>query len=286
MDKKIFAVIALLAQCYLTPAFADLDVIYPAMEERPADSYGYKVLALALEKSGRKYHLSISRDTMNAQRARKSVDDGTVSVLDVGTNAEFEKRFSAVYFPIDRGLSGYRLFIINRKLSSDFAKIKSLSDLQKKVAGQGPGWADIKVLEGAGIKVETGEFVSLFRMVDKQRFDFYPLGIEEIYSLLDKYKANCPDSIIENTLALHYPFARLFFVKKDNKELRDALYEGLEKAFADGSFQALMSNDASFKDEKLRADLKDRKIIEINNPNLSAQFKKIPAKYFLKPTTN
>ena len=286
MGKKIFAAIMLFATSFLTPSFADLNVIYPAMDERPVENYGYKVLALALEKSGRKYHLSIFTRQMNAQRARKSIEDGTISVIDVGSNVEFEKRFSAVYFPIDRGLSGYRLFVINKKSAPDFAVIKNLSDLQKKVAGQGPGWADVKVLEDAGIKVETGEFVSLFRMVDKGRFDFYPLGIEEIYNLLDKYKVNCPDSIIENTLALHYPFARLFFVKKENKELHDALFEGLEKAFADGSFQALMNNDASFKEEQLRANLKDRTIIEIDNPNLSTQFKKIPAKYFMKLVPN
>jgi len=282
MSKKLFAMLIASALYFPIHAYADLDVVYPDMQERPADSYGYKVLALALEKSGRKYHLSISKDLMNAQRARKSIDDGTVSVLDVGTSPEFETKFSAVYFPIDRGLSGYRLFIINKNLAPQFSTIKTLDQLKQMVAGQGPGWSDIKILEGAGIKVVMGEFVPLFKMVDRRRFDFYPLGIEEIYSLFDKYKEECPDSIIETTLVLHYPFARLFFVRKDNKELHDALMDGLEKAFADGSFQSLMDKDPAFHETQLRANIKSRTIIEIDNPNLTPQFKQIPAKYFAK----
>jgi hypothetical protein len=286
MVNKLFAIFVMCALYFPAQAYSDLEVIYPAMEERPIDSYGYKGLALALEKSGRKYHLSISKNAMNSQRARRSIDDGTISVLDAGTSAEFEKKYSAIYFPIDRGLSGYRLFIINKNLAPEFAAIKSLDDLQKKVAGQGAGWADIKILEGAGIKVVTGEFVALFKMVDRRRFDFYPLGIEEIYSLYDKYRGACPDSIIENTLTLHYPFARLFFVRKDNKDLHDALMEGLEKAFADGSFQDLINKDASFRELQLRANIKNRTIIEVDNPNLTPQFRQIPAKYFIKPLIN
>jgi hypothetical protein len=264
-------------------ALAQLNVIYPAMDERSSDSYGYKVLSLALEKSGRPFHLSVSTSKMNPERARKSIEDGVISIIDVGTSADLEERFAAIYFPIDQGISGYRLFIINKSQAGEFAAIKTLPELQKKIAGQGPGWSDIKILEQAGIKVVTAEFASLFKMVDIGRFDFFPLGVEEVFGLLEKFKAGCPNSVVEPTLVLHYPFARLFFVRKDNKVLQQALMDGLEKAFADGSFQKLINNDPSFKEARQRSEMGSRTVIEVSNPNLTEKFKKIPAKYFTKP---
>jgi len=269
--------------CLPLQAAEPLHVIYPAMEERSADSYGYKVLSLALEKSGRPFQLSISASKMNSERARKSIDEGTVSIADFGSSAELEKRYAAIYFPIDQGISGYRLFIINKNSASRFAQIKSLSDLRTMVAGQGPGWSDIRILEQAGIKVETGEFTSLFKMVELGRFDFFPLGIEEVFGLLEKFQTSCPNSIVEPTLVLHYPFARLFFVKKDNQALRAAVLDGLEKAYADGSFQKLINNDAAFKEARTLSAMGSRTVIELNNPGLTEDFRKMPARYFTKP---
>lgn len=269
----------LLALWWPLQALAALNVVYPAIEERAEDSYGFKVLKLALDKSGTPYRLTLSPDKMNQERARVALENGSISIFDTGTSREFEQRFKAVYFPIDRGLSGYRLFIINQKLAPQFAVVKTLGDLRKHSAGQGPGWADSRILAHAGIPVQTAEFSSLFRMVDLMRFDFYPLGAEEIFGLFDRFQAIAPNSMIEPTLALHYPFGRLFFVRKNNKALHDAVQAGLEKAFADGSLQALLESDELFK-SVARADLPHRTIIELDNPNLSVRFRSMPARYF------
>lgn len=281
--KKANMVAMICMACWSIRVSADLNVTYPSIEERSGENYGYRVLDLALSKSGKPYKLSISPQKMNQERARKTMEEGGVSIIDVGTGAEFEERFRAIYFPIDRGMSGYRLFIINKSLAPEFAAIKDLGGLKKMVAGQGPGWSDIKILEKAGIKVETGPFESLFKMADSKRFDFLPLGVEEVYGLLDRYKNVAPNLIVEEHLVLHYPFSRLFFVKKDNKELHDAVLTGLEKAFADGSFQKLLETDESFKAALARANLKKRTLVEVDNPNLTPRFREIPAKYFYKP---
>ncbi len=286
MPRRLLSVLLLLAGLLAggaARAAGELQVVYPQIEERPADSYGYKVLELALAKSGRPYHLSITKELMSQERARASLEDGRISVFDTGTSAQAEQRLRAVYFPIDRGISGYRLFIINRALEPDFAAIKHLDELRLKVAGQGPGWADIRILEHAGIKVQVAPFGALFAMVDNRRFDFYPLGMEEVYGMLARYRERAPHSVVEETLALHYPFARLFFVNKDNRELHDALLAGLQAAFADGSFQHLLESDPAYKAARQRANIARRTVIEIENPDLTPQFRAIPAKYFAKP---
>lgn len=279
--KLLLAMFCLLLASQVSAAV--LDVVYPQAEERPPEDYGYQVLQLALSKSGQPYRLSLSSYKMNLERTRSELKAGTVSVCDFGTGQAFEQMFLPVYFPIDRGLSGYRLFIINRALAPAFAQIHDLAGLRKKVAGQGRGWADTLILEAAGIHVRTAEFDDLFRMVDAQRFDFYPLGVEEVYPLWSRYRALAPNSIVEKTLVLHYPFARLFFVRKDNTALRDALLLGLQRALADGSLQRLLDGNARFSGALKRADLKHRTLIEIDNPNASPEFKAMPRAYFLTP---
>lgn len=259
---RLAPVLALFLLCLrwgpVAGAGSELQVVYPQIEERPTDSYGYKVLELALAKSGRHYRLSISKELMSQERARASLEDGRISVFDTGTSAQAEQRLRAVYFPIDRGFSGYRLFIINRALAPEFAAIKDLDGLRLKVAGQGPGWADTRILEHAGIKVQVAPFAALFVMADNRRFDFYPLGLDEVYGLLSRYRERAPHSVVEETLVLHYPFARLFFVNKDNRELHDALLAGLQAAFADGSFQRLLESDPAYQAARKRANIARR----------------------------
>ncbi|OHD08011.1 MAG: hypothetical protein A2086_02070 [Spirochaetes bacterium GWD1_27_9] len=260
---------------------AQIKVIYPKVQERATDDYGYRILYLALTKSGVPFEISISKEIVNFDRARTQIKSGEVSVVDFGTSAEFESDFDAVYFPIDMGISGYRLFIINKTKADVFSKVKNIEDLKKLKAGQGQGWSDVKIIENAGVEVVTTPlFESLFKMVNGMRFDFFPLGMEEVYGFLEKYKDIAPNCIVEEKIIFQYPFARLFFVKKGNIELRDAIMKGLETAYADGSFQDLVNKN--FKSSIEKAKLKNRIIIKVSNPNLTERFKKIPEKYFYK----
>lgn len=283
LRRWLAAVCLLLAGIWGAPAWATLHVIYPRIEERPPDDYGFKLLELALKKSGAPFMLAMSVPKMNQERARHLLDQGDISVFDAGTSAEFEARFDAVYFPIDRGLSGFRLLLIHKDAQQDFAPIQSLAELRRMSAGQGPGWADSKVLTAAGIHVKTAEFESLFRMVNARRIDYYPLGADEAYTLLERYRALAPDVVIEPHLVLQYPFSRLFFVRKGDTQLRDAILSGLQKAFADGSLLRFFEQDERFHTSLQRAGLKQRTVIGLDNPYLTPSFRQIPKEYFYLP---
>lgn len=257
-----------------------LHVIYPQINERPPSDYGFQILKLALEKSGKPFQLTLSRDRMNQERARAELAAGTISVVDFGTSIDFESRFDAVYFPIDRGLSGYRLCIINRDKAAAFAGVRSLGDFRAFVTGQGIGWSDARILVHNGIEVVSAEFESLFRMADAGRFDCFPLGVEEVHGFLDKYRALAPNSIVEDALVLRYRFARLYFVRKGNTSLQEALTKGLAEAFADGSFQRTLDANMQFRDALQKSHLQSRTTIPLDNPDLSERFRQIPEKYF------
>lgn len=271
----IFCAIFVSCQAIAEP----LHVIYPRVMSNGKDAFGYRVLKLALDESGVDYRLSLTEAVMNHDRAREMVKGGRASVFDFGTSPAYEKELLPIYFPIDRGLNGWRLFVIKRERQKDFDKIKTLADLRKMTAGQGP-WADRAVLEASGIHVITAPFPSLFRMVQAGRFDFFPLGVNEVYSLLDLHLAESPDLMVEKHIVLIYPFGRLFFVQKGNQRLHDIIQRGLERAWTDGSFLRLFNNDPAFRQALQNADLRDRVKIRIPNPYLTERFRQIPKEYF------
>src|SRR5262249_1049947 len=198
-------------------AYAELRVVYPNEEGAAGQNYGAQVLALALAKSGGPYTLTIHPAKVNQERARVMIEEGEISVYDFGTSADFEQRLLPVYFPIDRGLLGYRLFVIHRDNADAFARINSLEQLREKTARQGVNWSDTPNLAHAGITVHVAPWESLFKMTESKRFDFFPLGASEVYTLLHEYQSLAPNSIVEQHIVLIYPFGRLFFVRKDNK---------------------------------------------------------------------
>jgi ABC-type amino acid transport substrate-binding protein len=257
---------------------AKLRVVYPNEEGRADQNYGAQVLALALAKSGIPYTLTIHPDRVNQERARLMIEEEQISVYDFGTSADFEQRLLPVYFPIDRGLLGYRLCVIHRDNAAAFASITSLDQLRAKTAGQGVNWSDTAILRYAGITVHVAPWESLFKMVESKRFDFFPLGVMEASTLLNESKALAPNAIVEPHLVLIYPFGRLFFVRKDNTALRDAIQSGLEQAFADGSFQQLLEDFWSL--SLTTVNLKERIQIRISNPTLTPAFLNIPRQYF------
>jgi len=101
------------------------------------------------------------------------LDNGDVDVIDFGSTPEYEQRFTAVYFPFDRGLNGWRLLVVRKTDRATFARARSMADLARFVAGQGQGWPDADILRGAGLRVETfPQLASLFRSLEAGRFDY------------------------------------------------------------------------------------------------------------------
>jgi hypothetical protein len=69
---------------------------------------------------------------------------------------------------------------------------------------------------------------------------------------------------VEQSLALHYPACIYFFVNRSATDLARAIERGLQRAIADGSFDALFERFHG--DLVQRARLKERTVIELKNP--------------------
>jgi hypothetical protein len=241
------------------------------------------MLELALSRSGRRYTLSLHSQPTNDERARAMLRKGDISVVDFVAGADFEAAFSAVYFPIDRGLLGYRLSLIRYSLQSRFSRFNDLTQLRGFRAGQGFGWSNNVIMQTAGLPVVTGPTLeSLFPMLEAERFDYLPLGLNEAYGFADQYQRIAPSMVVDTHLLLVYRFVRMLYVRSGDSELGAVILQGLQYAFADGSFQALLNNDPSVRSAVLRAKLGQRTTIAINNPLLTPAFLNIPESYFFK----
>ena len=122
-----------------------------------------------------------------------------------------KEQFEVVPIPINRGIVGYRVFLIRKEMQPDFKEVYSLSDIQVKrlKAGQGR-WTDVDILRDNGINVIVGmSYEGLFGMLMEKRFDFFPRGINEAFEEFETRKERYPEMQVEETLALHYPLPRV-----------------------------------------------------------------------------
>jgi len=108
-------------------------------------------------------------------------------------------------------------------------------------------------------------------MLDAGRFDYFSRGVDEAIRELNERHGRHPQLAIEPTLLLRYPLPLYFFVRRDTegRRLAKRIEAGLEIMIKDGSLNALFDR---YKLGVIRqTDLKQRRLIEIPNPELSPQ---------------
>ncbi|WP_240843770.1 transporter substrate-binding domain-containing protein [Acidaminobacter sp. JC074] len=250
-----------------------MKVVYPNINGEGEDGFGYKVLALALDKSGVDYELTFDDTLVNNDRIRQEISSGKISIADFGYQKEYEADLRAIYIPIDKGLNGMRICLINQTIKDDFIKSESIEDLSTFTFGQGLGWADTVILRDNGLEVtEAQSLESAFEMLNNGRFDVMPLGANEAKKLLELYD-EYDQIVLDEAYILRYPFFRVFFVSKDNNLLYESVLEGLSLAIRDGSFDELF--EAYYGLDGLLDDMQTRRIIELKNDDVQELYEEM-----------
>lgn len=253
-----------------------IEIVYPSPESKEDHRYDYywELLRVALDKTVDDYGPYTLRRyplPMTAARAETELerDTGTISLFVRATSEEREQRFLPVRIPLDKGLLGYRIFLIRKELQPRLDTVANLQQLRSFTIGQGAGWIDVPILTAAGFQVVTGtNYEGMFRMLAAARFDLFPRGVTEVISEYEDHKRENPGLAIERHLILYYPLPRYFFLARtaQGRQLAARIEAGLEKMLADGTF------DHKF-DEQVRPlekafNLKSRRILRIDNPTL------------------
>lgn len=232
--------------------------------------YPLELLELALritESEFGPYTIELAH-SMSRERQLNELQRGlAINLADTGASQEWADATLPVYFPLRRGLQNFRLLLIHRDQAEEFAKLTSVDQLKALRAGLHTHWLSTTIFKSSGFRVVEGnDYEGLFRMLGHRRFDYFPRGLNEIFTEYDERMAEFPDMIIEPTKALRIPSPTFFHVSPKYPQLHQRLEKGLWLLHASGDLQQLFSR---YHDENFyREILKGRKVFNIDNPFL------------------
>ncbi|GJJ00541.1 hypothetical protein RugamoR64_10790 [Duganella rhizosphaerae] len=253
--------------------------------------YDWAVLRAALEKTTPRYGVfeqHQSRVAMSPPRVvqEMSSPSGRINIFVRATSPELEREFLPVRLPVDRGLLGYRLLLIRGADQQRFAGVKTVADLRQLRAGLGQGWADIPIFEKAGVPVVEGSsYDGLFAMLEADRFDFYSRSADEALREFQERSASHPQMAVEQTLLLHYPLPRYFFLRRDaeGRLLAKRIETGMEMMIKDGTLNTLFQR---YKGELIKnTAMHKRRVIYLTNPKLTPQTPLTRGELWFNPLT-
>ena len=237
-------------------------------------NYYWELLQAALEETTPRwgpFQITVSPNVVSAARAELLLagsSDITITVRTTSTDRE--KTLQAVMIPLDKGLTGYRLFMTKAPTQQRLSQVRTLQDLKQFSIGQGINWIDGDILRNAGFNVVTGpNYESLFAMLEANRFDLFSRGINEIGMEFNFASGRYSYLTIEKSLMLYYPLPRYFFFSrtKDGERLAHRVEEGLRLLLKNGKFDKRYQ---AFK-RSILVDLQlaGRRIFRLDNPYLS-----------------
>ena len=204
------------------------------------------------------------------KRALRELELGYLSVFSAPTRIEWEQRAIPIRIPIRKGLMSYRIFLIRAADQKKFAAVRSIEALRRYRIGQGTQWSTAAALRKIGFTIHgTTEYEGLFTMLVKNRFDYFPRAISEIFTEFNLRTTRYPEMKIEETLALYLPLPYYYFVSPKRPDLAKRLETGLEALIANGEFDALF--DSYYNDDIDRANLAGRRVFRLENKDLTAE---------------
>ena len=239
----------------------------------PKQSYFVDLLTLSLEASKEKFgDYQLQGVAIEMAQARSSIMLERNQYIDIVwrmTSKDLEQHLQAIYFPLLKGIMGYRIFIIRKNDQQFFNKKMSLHELKLITLGQGYNWPDTEILTDNGFNVVRGYDNYLLKMLARKRFDFFPRAIHEPWLEIKEH----PEFTIEKNLMLQYPAPIFFFVNKSNKRLQQRLNYGLHQLLKTGEFDRFFVNHPITAGILDKANVSSRAIFTLNNPLLSEQTK-------------
>jgi hypothetical protein len=272
--------IALLSSAPAASAAPEAPMVYTyPPPESGADqrfTYYWSLLKSALDVTSPRwgaYVLAPSPVLMNSDRSQFMLAGSkAISLLVRTTSNERESLLRPILIPLDKGLTGYRLFLIQKPTQAKLNAVRSLEGLKAFSIGQGQNWVDTTILRHAGFEVEAGaSYPSLFKMLQAGRFDLFSRGVNEINKEFQVGKKTNSELAIEQHLMLYYPLPRYYFFARtaEGERLARRVEEGLHLLIENGQFD---QQYRAFKRLVLaELQLSGRRLFKIANPTLSRQ---------------
>jgi hypothetical protein len=248
------------------PAIKAETIIHPYADDAKSGLL-LDILKLSLSKTAPEITFQSQEKATTEDRMTTDLLEGRLTMMWGGVTPYYEKTLMPIHIPVLKGMLGHRIFIIKEGNQYLFDNIQTLDDLKKLTGGQGSKWGDTLVLKNAELPTATtAKYANLFKMLEGDRFDYFPRAIHEPWSEINDH----PDFnlTVEKRILLIYPYAMYFMVAPDNQRLHDLIYQGFETAILDGSFNNLFYDDPGIKEALENSNLGERIVLRIPNPNM------------------
>ncbi|MCE3221399.1 amino acid ABC transporter substrate-binding protein [Vibrio diabolicus] len=218
-----------------------------------------------------------------ATRVLSDLESGKLDIVWTATSTDLEKRFIPVRFPIFRGLLGMRIGLIHQKDSQLLSSVQSKADLMRFKICTGKTWPDTHILDANGlVTAKSLKYPNIFEMMlAGNRCHFFARGVMEPFAEV----ASHPELplTVDSHIMLRYRMPYMLFVSKSNPDLAEHLLEIITEIFDEGLYDEMFFNDSEIKAVLSQANLKNRVIIDLENPYLTGETRSIPERFFYNP---
>ncbi len=230
-------------------------------------NYSLGLLKLGLSKSGVSVKLNINEGDFAPMRQRQELLEGRLDILWTATSTDVEEVALPIRIPLYKGLLGHRILIVHKDNKNLFSQVKNWEQMLAFRYGQGRDWADTTIMRANGMKVVPAvKYDNLFMMADGKRFDAFPRGVHEPWAEIQTRPAL--ELAVDEHVMVVYRMPFYLFVTPAKKSFAEDLYQGLLMAVDDGSFDEYFYNNPTVKMVLEKANLKERAIFNLKNPNL------------------
>lgn len=272
LRRSLFCIVVFM---FLNSGAQGTDVIRISQGQSSKDvrtQYTYEILDTAMSlttSSHGEYRIEIVSSGIPNKRVIDQLrqEDGFFNVAMAITREEWEASAIPIRIPLRMGLLNYRLLAVHKDDLALFENITSVDELRALSVGLRKSWATWLVMSHEGYNVVNAyTYDSLFSMLEKQRFNYIPRGVHEIYDELELRKDEHPNLVVEPNLALYIPAPYYVFVAPHEPRLAERLTLGLQKMVAQGRIKSMINRYYTRYIEQ--ADLKNRTILHVGNPLL------------------
>lgn len=245
-------------------ASATRQITYPQPEDGidKRQDFALEVLEKILSGYQDKYQLTQSDYPAQQDRALLLLNESLLDVVWTGASKHREEHYRAIRIPIQKGLLGWRLFLVNKDNAELLKSVESSQQLRLFSIGLGGGWPDVALFSDNGFVVHTTtSYDALFHMLQKRRFQLFPRSVMEIWGEYESYKHF--DIAVEPHVIVRYPYANFFFVNKQDETLALDIEAGFKAIIDSGEYETLFQ--ATYQDVLKRSRFSERKIMTLKN---------------------
>lgn len=242
-------------------------LVVPSWGADQHNSYFLRLLTLALDKTraedGPVVIQVFSQNLSSARFMAELKNKRTIDVIWNGTSSQRERELLPVRFSLLKELNESRVLLIRKEDQGKFEQVHSLADLRRFTAGAGADWPSADILRYNDMPVITVTNTNLlFPMLRAKRFDYMSRNLSEAWAEAQVFEKE--GLVIERSLLLRGGVPFYFFVHKDNRALATRIERGLQRAQADGSFDALFMGEPGFRQGMEILGDGNRRVLQLN----------------------